>query len=133
MNVHLDVQEEVVYGLYKKNGGLEMSRLADNTGTTMPVTKLREELMHLPELLNKSEQVIVTSRGHPVATIVSFTFYTRMCEELETMRQEMQAMQETIEILQDAELMDAIREGMKALQNGDTVSLEEARRALDMA
>src|SRR6266404_4789555 len=124
MSVHLDVQEEVVYGLYKKNGGLEMSRLADNTGTTIPVTKLREELMHLPELLNKSEQVIVTSRGHPVATIVSFTFYTRMCEELETMRQEIQAMQETIEILQDAELMDAIREGMKALQNGDTVSLE---------
>jgi prevent-host-death family protein len=110
-----------------------MSRLESNTGTTIPVTKLREELMHLPELLNKSEQVIVTSRGHPVATIVSFTFYTRMCEELETLRQEIQAMQETIEILQDAELMDAIREGMKALQNGDTVSLEEARRALGMA
>ena len=87
----------------------------------------------MPELLNKSEQVTVTSRGHPVAIIVSFTSYTHMCEELETMRQEMQAMQETIEILQDAELMEAIREGMKALQDGDTVSLEEARRALEMA
>ncbi len=103
------------------------------TSTTMPVTKLREEIMHLPELLSKSEQVTVTSRGHPVATIVSFTFYTQLREELERMRQEMQAMQETIEILQDAELMEAIREGMKALQNGDTVSLEEARRALGMA
>ena len=110
-----------------------MASPAANTGTTIPVTKLREELMHLPELLDKSEQVTVTSRGHPVATIVSFTFFTHMCEELETLRQEMQAMQETIEILQDAELMNAIREGMKALQDGDTVSLEEARRALDMA
>ena len=110
-----------------------MSRLADNTGTTMPVTKLREELMHLPELLHRCGQVTVTSRGHPVAIIVSFTSYTQTCEQLETMRQEMQAMQETIEILQDAELMEAIREGMKALQDGDTVSLEEARRALDMA
>ena len=103
------------------------------TGTIMPVTKLREEIMHLPELLSKSEQVTVTRRGHPVATIVSFTYYTQLHEELERMRQEMQAMQETIEILQDAELMEAIREGIKALQNGDTVSLEEARRALGMA
>jgi len=29
--------------------------------------------------------------------------------------------------------MEAIRDGMKALQNGDTVSLEEARRALGIA
>jgi len=102
-------------------------------GQTIPITKLREELMHLPELLDESEQVTVTRRGQPVATIISFTFYTRMREDLEKMHQELQAMQETIEILQDAELMEAIREGMKALQNGDTVSLEEARRALGMA
>ena len=88
--------------------------------------------MHLPELLNKSVQVTVTNRGQPVATIVSFTFITNLRAELEEMRQEMQAMQETIEILQDAELMESIREGMKAIQNGDTVSLEEARRALGM-
>ena len=105
----------------------------DGTCTTMPVTKLREELMHLPELLSKSEHVTVTSRGHPLATIVSFTSYVQLREELERMRQEIQAMQETIEILQDAELMEAIREGMKALQNGDSVSLEEARHALGMA
>ncbi len=88
--------------------------------------------MHLPEILNKNERVTVTNRGQPVATIVSFTFYEKLCEELEAMRQEVQAMQETIEILQDAELMESIREGMKALQNGDTVSLEQARRALGM-
>jgi PHD/YefM family antitoxin component YafN of YafNO toxin-antitoxin module len=106
--------------------------MKEGTVMTMPVTKLREELMHLPELLNKSQQVTVTSRGQPVATIVSFNFITELLEELEEMRQEMQAMQETIEILQDAELMESIREGMKALQNGDTVSLDEARRALGM-
>lgn len=106
--------------------------MRDDTVMTMPVTKLREELMHLPELLNKSEQVTVTNRGQPVATIVSFTFFMKLRAEIEEMRQEMQAMQETIEILQDAELMEDIRAGMKALQNGDTVSLEEARRALGM-
>lgn len=102
-------------------------------GATIPITKLREEIMRLPELLDESEQVTVTRRGSPVATILSIKIYRTMCEDLERMRQEMQAMQETIEILQDAELMEAIREGMRALQNGDTVSLEEARRALGIA
>ncbi len=106
---------------------------------TMPVTKLREELMHLPEILDKTERVTVTSRGHPIAAIVSYSYFTKICDafdkqcnELAEMRQEMQAMQETIEILQDAELMECIREGMKALQSGDTVSLEQARHALGM-
>lgn len=54
-------------------------------------------------------------------------------ENSERMDEELQALQETIEILQDAELMEAIREGMRALQSGDTVPLEEARRMLGMA
>ena len=53
-----------------------------------------------------------------------------MHEEMERLSQEVQAMLETVEILQDTELMEAIREGMKALENGDTISLEEAKRVL---
>jgi prevent-host-death family protein len=96
----------------------------------IPITKLREEILRLPNILSESEQVTVTRRGYPVATILSYENYLRMREELERMSQEIESMQETIEILQDAELMEAIREGMKALQSGDTISLEEARRAL---
>src|SRR5438105_866522 len=102
-------------------------------GQTIPITKLREEIMHLSELLSESKQVTVTRRGYPLATILSYEDYTSMCERLERMSQEVASLHETIEILQDAELMADIREGMKALQNGDTVSLEEARRALGLA
>src|SRR5205814_10563595 len=121
LNVHLYVQK----GCKQRVQGHTAKGIThmQGTGQTIPITKLREEIMHLPELLDESEQVTVTRRGQPVATIISFTFYTRMREDLEKMHQELQAMQETIEILQDAELMEAIREGMKALQNGDTVSL----------
>ena len=55
-----------------------------------------------------------------------------MREEMERMNQEIEAMLETIEILQDAELMETIRESMKAIQRSDTVSLEEARQALGL-
>ncbi len=98
----------------------------------IPVTKLREEIMHLPELLEESEQVTVTRRGSPIATILSTKNYEAMREEIERMRQQIEAMQETIEILQDAGLMAEIRAGMRALQEGRTVSLEEARSALEL-
>ena len=54
-------------------------------------------------------------------------------ENSEEMDEELQALQETIEILQDAELMEAIRQGLEASESGDTVSLEEARRILELA
>ena len=88
--------------------------------------------MHLPEILHENKQVTVTRRGYPIATIISNEDYHQLLQDLEKMSQELLSLQETIEILQDAELMEAIREGMKALQNGDTVTLEEARRALGL-
>lgn len=98
----------------------------------IPITKLREEIMHLPEILQESRQVTVTRRGQPVATIISYDGYQTMLEQIEKMREELEAMQETIEILQDAELMETIRESMDAIRSGDTVSLDEARRALGL-
>ena len=105
----------------------------NHMGQTISITKLREEIMHLPELLSESKQVTVTRRGSPLATILSYEDYGNMCERLERMSLELASLRETIEILQDAELMEDIREGMKALQNDDTVSLEEARRTLGLA
>ena len=88
--------------------------------------------MHLPEFLDEDKKVTVTRRGNPIAIIVSYDGYNRMREKIESMNQEIEAMQETIEILQDAELMKTIRESMKAIQRGDTVSLDEARQALGL-
>ena len=48
------------------------------------------------------------------------------------MFKEWQAQQETLEILQDSELMEAIAQSEQALQNGETVSLEEARKNLGL-
>ena len=88
--------------------------------------------MHLPELLEDQEQVTITRRGYPVAAIISIEGFMRLLNQIEQMSQEIAALQETIEVLQDPELMEAIREGMKAIQRGDTVSLEEARQALGL-
>lgn len=54
-------------------------------------------------------------------------------EALNNIYEELEAWQETLEILQDSELMEAIRKSIEALQMNDTVSLEEARQALGLA
>ncbi len=88
--------------------------------------------MHLPELLHEDQKVTITRRGAPVAIIVSYDEYNLMCEQMKKMAQEVESMRETIEILQDDDLMESIRESMEAIQRGDTVSLEEARQALGL-
>ncbi len=100
--------------------------------TSIPITKFREEIMHLPELLDEDKRLTITRRGNPVAIVASYDGYNQMCEQMELMNQEIEALRETIEILQDAELMETIRESMEAIQRGDTVSLEEARQALGL-
>lgn len=55
-----------------------------------------------------------------------------MFEDLENNEQELDALQETLEILQDAELMQAIHQSLLAIENGETVSLEEAKRLLGL-
>jgi len=42
------------------------------------------------------------------------------------------ALQETLEILQDEELMTAFRESVKALQSGEMVDWEDAKRELGL-
>ncbi len=55
-----------------------------------------------------------------------------MQDYIEKIYEELQAIRETLEILQDEELMKVINESMEALQNSDTISLEEARRILGL-
>jgi PHD/YefM family antitoxin component YafN of YafNO toxin-antitoxin module len=44
-----------------------------------------------------------------------------MFDYLEDRDQELESLLETLEILQDEELMQAIREGFRAIENGETI------------
>jgi preprotein translocase subunit SecA len=52
--------------------------------------------------------------------------YRQLLEKIE-------ALQETLEVMQDEELMAAFREGVRALQNGETVAWEDAKRELGLS
>lgn len=81
------------------------------------IVKARAMLTQLPELLaEENRAVALTRRGKPVLA--------RMPWEL------FQSVTETLEIMGDAEMMDALTQGIKDVQEGNLVSLDEVKARL---
>jgi prevent-host-death family protein len=94
---------------------------------TLSISEAQKELTRLPEQFEEGpEAVTVTRYGKPVMTILPYNTYKSLLEAIE-------ALQETIEILQDEDLMAAFRESVEALQRGETVDWEDAKRELGLA
>jgi hypothetical protein len=55
-----------------------------------------------------------------------------MYQSYQDIREAIESLLETLEILQDKEMMAAFREGAQALQNGELVDWEEAKRELGL-
>ncbi len=51
---------------------------------------------------------------------------------LETALEKLESLQETLEIMQDEELMASFREGVEGLERGETVAWEDVRRELGL-
>jgi len=84
---------------------------------TVPVRELRSELSQvIDQVADLREHVIITRRGRPAAVLVPVDEY--------------EALEETAEILSDPETMDAIEEGLREAERGETVTLADLRRDL---
>ena len=93
----------------------------------LSISEAQKELTRLPEQFEEEpEAVTVTRYGKPVMAILPYNTYKSLLEAIE-------ALQETIEILQDKELMAEFRESVEALKNGETVDWEDAKRELGLA
>ena len=79
------------------------------------ITQAREALTSLPELFAKNPgTVAVTRRGKPVLALLPWELY--------------ESIMETMEILGDEEMMAAIRQGIKDIEEGRVTPLEEAKK-----
>ncbi len=93
----------------------------------LSISEAQRELTRLPEQFEEElEAVTVTRYGKPVMAILPYNTYKSLLETLESL-------QETLEILHDEELMADFREGVKALQNGEMVDWEDAKRELGLS
>jgi antitoxin YefM len=86
---------------------------------TVPFTEARAKLSDLlDELENRHEHVVITRRGRPAAVLVS--------------AEEQELLEETLEILQDEELLRALRESEQDVRDGRLIALDDVRRELGL-
>ncbi len=88
---------------------------------TMPIIEARKRLTSLPEEFDRDpdkQTVAITRRGKPVLAVMPW----ELCESII----------ETLEVMSDPELMAALRESIRDLEEGRTVSLEEVKQELGL-
>ncbi len=91
---------------------------------TLSISEAQKELMRLPEQFEEQpESVTVTRYGKPVMSIMPYETHKLMLETIDSLL-------ETIEILQDAELMATFRESVKELATGQGQSLDDVLKEL---
>jgi prevent-host-death family protein len=87
---------------------------------TVPFTEARAKLSELlDELDERHEHVVITRSGRPVAVLVP--------------ADEQEVLEETLEILQDESLLEALRESEEDVKAGRLKTLDEVRRDLGLA
>ena len=85
----------------------------------IPITEARHELTSLPErLAAKPGAVAVTRRGKPVLAIMPWELYESIVE--------------TLEIMGDKDLMAAVRQGIKEIEEGKTIPWEQVKKYLGL-
>lgn len=86
---------------------------------TVPFTEARARLSELlDELEARHEHVVITRNGRPVAVLVP--------------AEEHEVLEETLEVLQDEELLQALRESEEDVGRGRLTPLREVRRELGL-
>ena len=103
------------------------------TEHTISISEAQTKITQLPEQFSEdAEAITVTRHGKPVMAILPFNTYKSLLENLETLTEKVEALEETLEIMQDEELMAAFREGVEALEKGETVAWEDVKRELEL-
>ena len=84
----------------------------------IPMAQARAMLSRLPEKLAKEKRAVaLTRRGKPVLVVISWDLF--------------ESLMETMEIMEDPEMVDALRKSMDGIPEEDLISIEEVSARLD--
>src|SRR5271169_5764223 len=93
-------------------------RYINDVAKTVPVREFRTNLSaFLSDVADRRDHVLVTRNGKPAAALVPIDEYD--------------ALEETAEILSDADTLDAIDAGLAELSRGEAVTLADLGTELD--
>jgi len=83
------------------------------------ITEARSRLTRLPEEMGTNECLALTRRGEPVIAMLPWELY--------------EAIQDTLEIMGDPELMEALRESIQQAKEGKLIPWEDVKAELELA
>lgn len=88
---------------------------------TLSMSEARDQLTRLPEQLQEdaeSSVVTITRHGQPVLAVIPYELY--------------ESITETLQIIGDQELMAAFQNGVRAVAEDRTITLDELERRLGL-
>jgi antitoxin YefM len=93
--------------------------------TTLSISEAQREITSLPDRFTEElEATIVTRYGKKVMAILPYSAYKALLDTIESL-------QETLEIVQDPELMAVLRQSAEEVERGETVAWEDVKKELD--
>lgn len=100
---------------------------------TITISELQSKATQLPEQFSDDpEAVTVTRHGKPVMAILPFEDYQQLRQRVDVLIEQLEGMQETLEIMQDEELMAAFRRGVQELAEGKGRPWEDVKKELGL-
>jgi prevent-host-death family protein len=100
---------------------------------SISISEAQNKITQLPEQFGEEpEAVTVTRHGKPVMAILPFNTYRSLLEQLDTALEKLEAIEETLEILHDEELMASFREGVQELAEGKGRPWEDVKKELGL-
>jgi PHD/YefM family antitoxin component YafN of YafNO toxin-antitoxin module len=100
----------------------------------LSISDAQKELTRLPDQFEQEpEAITITRYGKPVMAILPFEAYTHLLKTINRLQEEVESLQETLEIVQDEETMEAFRESVEDIKAGRIIPWEEVKKELGWA
>ena len=100
---------------------------------SISISEAQNKITQLPEQFGEEpEAVTVTRHGKPVMAILPINTYRSLLEQLDIALEKLEAIEETLEILHDEELMASFREGVQELAEGKGRPWEDVKKELGL-
>ncbi len=94
-----------------------MTRYAEYEAENIPIEEARAMLSELPERLSaENRAAALTRHGKPVLAVMPWDLF--------------ETIMETMEIMGDAEMMDALRQSIEDIREGNLVPLDQVKAEL---
>lgn len=109
-----------------------------STEHMLSISEAQREMTRIPDQLTGDLQSITVTRyGKPVLSILPYHVHKDLLEDLQVSREQItllqakiESLQETLEVLQDDDLMEAIRQGIQEIAENKGESLDDVLKEL---